>query len=77
MKNFSKIFFTLLILDFIPILSKKIFLEYNEELDYITKDGKKYFPISEDNIPPSFKNLRTQNQIRKTEEKEAEPCVRN
>ena len=74
MKTFPKIFFALLIFNFNPILPKKIILEYNEDLDYITKDGKYYFPVSEDNIHLRLKNLRIQKQIQKTEEKEGEPC---
>jgi len=80
MKYFPKYFLILLILNIQYILSKQIYLEYNEESDYIIKDGKYYFPISDDLIPIKLKNLRSQTQIRKTEEasnepKEPEPCV--
>ena len=40
------IFFFLLIISVIS--SKKIIIDYNEELDYIIKDGKYYFPIPEE-----------------------------
>ena len=80
MKYFSQYFLLLLILNAQNFLCKKIYLEYNEELDFIEKDGKYYFPISETALPMKLKNLRSPTQIRKTEEaspeaKEPEPCV--
>ena len=70
----------IIILNIQSILSKKIYLEYNEEFDFITKDGKYYFPVSDSILNKKIKNLRVGTQIRKTEEaikEEAEPpaCV--
>ena len=78
MKYFPKSFLILLFLNYHTILSKKIYLEYNEQFDYIIKNGKYYFPVSEDTLHLKLKNLRVQTQIRKTEEneeKEPLPCV--
>ena len=84
MKCFSQYFLILLILNIQNFLCKKIYLEYNEELDLIEKDGKYYFPISENNLQMKLKNLRIPTQIRRAEEaqagaeigsKEPEPCV--
>ena len=63
------IFFILLIVS--KISSKKILIDYNEELDYIIKDGKYYFPIPEEKSFIKIKNLRSLNknkQIRILEE---------
>ena len=80
MKYFQKCVFIILIINIQIIFSKKILLDYNEEFDFIIKDGKYYFPISEEIIPNKLKHLRVQSQLRKTEEKakeekEPEPCV--
>ena len=80
MKYFQKCVFIILIINIQIIFSKKILLDYNEEFDFIIKDGKYYFPISEETIPNKLKHLRVQSQLRKTEEKikeekEPEPCV--
>ena len=63
------IFFILIIISIIS--SKKITIDYNEELDYIIKDGKYYFPIPEEKSFIKIKNLRSLNknkQIRILEE---------
>ena len=80
MKYFQKCVFIILIINIQIIFSKKILLDYNEEFDFIIKDGKYYFPISEEIIPNKLKHLRVQSQLGKTEEKvkeekEPEPCV--
>ena len=80
MKYFQKCVFIILIINIQIIFSKKILLDYNEEFDFIIKDGKYYFPISEEIIPNKLKHLRVQSQLRKTEEKakeekEPKPCV--
>ena len=80
MKFFYKCFLLLIALNIQSILSKKIYLEYNEEFDFITKDGKYYFPVSNSILNKKIKNLRIQTQIRKTEEAvkegtEPQPCV--
>ena len=80
MKYFQKCVFIILIINIQIIFSEKILLDYNEEFDFIIKDGKYYFPISEEIIPNKLKHLRVQSQLRKTEEKvkeekEPEPCV--
>ena len=80
MKYFQKCVFIILIINIQIIFSKKILLDYNEEFVFIIKDGKYYFPISEEIIPNKLKHLRVQSQLRKTEEKvkeekEPEPCV--
>ena len=80
MKYFQKCVFIILIINIQIIFSKKILLDYNEEFDFIIKDGKYYFPISKEIIPNKLKHLRVQSQLRKTEEKvkeekEPEPCV--
>ena len=69
------IFFILLIISIIS--SKKITIDYNEELDYIIKDGKYYFPIPEEKLFVKIKNLRLLYKNKQTrildEEKEKEP----
>ena len=69
------IFFILLIVS--KISSKKILIDYNEELDYIIKDGKYYFPIPEEKSFIKIKNLRSLNKNKQVrileEEKEKEP----
>ena len=80
MKYFPNFFLIIVFLNYSNIFSKKVYIEYNEEFDYIQKDGKYYFPITEDLLPIKMKNLRSQTNLRKTEEtkKEAEgedPCA--
>ena len=81
MKYLQKCIYPLIIILNIQIsFSKKIYIEYNEEFDFITKDGKYYFPVSDSIVNKKIKNLRVGTQIRKTEEaikEEAEPpaCV--
>ena len=69
------IFFILLIISLIS--SKKIIIDYNEELDYIIKDGKYYFPIPEEKSLNKIKNLRSLYSNQQTrileEEKGKEP----
>jgi hypothetical protein len=48
MKYLQKCIYPLIIILNIQIsFSKKIYIEYNEEFDFITKDGKYYFPVSD------------------------------
>jgi metal transporter CNNM len=68
MKFFYKCFLVLIVLNIQSIITKKIYLDYNEEFDFITKDGKYYFPVSTSILNKKIKNLRIQAQIRKTEE---------
>ena len=81
MKYLQKCIYPLIIILNIQIsFSKKIYIEYNEEFDFIAKDGKYYFPVSDSILNKKIKNLRVGTQIRKTEEaikEEAEPpaCV--
>ena len=81
MKYLQKCIYPLIIILNIQIsFSNKIYIEYNEEFDFITKDGKYYFPVSDSILNKKIKNLRVGTQIRKTEEaikEEAEPpaCV--
>ena len=56
------IFFVLLLLQIIS--SKKMLLDYNEELDFITKDGKLYFPVSQEKSISKLKHLRDKSQIK-------------
>jgi len=72
MKYFQNYFFILFILNISNIYSKQILLEYNEEFDFITKDGKYYFPISESSLGKKLKHLRVQTHLRKTEESAGE-----
>lgn len=66
------------------ISSKKLLVEYNEELDFISKDGKLYFPVPQESSSSKIKHLRSfyqkNKEIRNLEEaegKEGEPpaCV--
>ena len=80
MKYSQNFLLLLFILNIQYISSKKILLEYNEEFDFITKDGKYYFPISENSLNKKLKHLRVQTQLRKIEEsgsetKELPTCV--
>ena len=59
MKYFQYKFLFLVLLHFSIISSKKILLDYNEELDFITKDGKLYFPISQEQSLLKIKHLRS------------------
>ena len=69
MKYLQKCIYPLIIILNIQIsFSKKIYIEYNEEFDFITKDGKYYFPVSDSILNKKIKNLRVGTQIRKTEE---------
>ena len=72
MKYFQNCFFILFLLNINNISSKQILLEYNEEFDFITKDGKYYFPISESSLDKKLKHLRVQTHLRKTEESTGE-----
>ena len=78
MKYFHKCCLILIIiLNIQSILCKKIYLEYNEEFDFITKDGKYYFPLSSSQLNKKIKNLRV-TPLRKTEEaskEELPACV--
>ena len=75
----KKKFYFLIILSITIISSKKILIDYNEELDYIIKDGKYYFPIPEEKSFSKIKNLRSLTKIQKTrildEEKEGEKVI--
>ena len=77
MKYFSQYFLLLLILNVQNFLCKKIYLEYNEELDFIEKDGKYYFPISETALPMKLKNLRTQPKFVKPKKLRLKPKSQN
>ena len=56
----------LFILSISIISSKKILIDYNDELDFIIKDGKYYFPISEEKSFFKIKNLRSLKKLEKT-----------
>ena len=78
MKYFQYKFLFLVLLHFSIISSKKLLLDYNEELDFITKDGKLYFPISQEQSLLKIKHLRSFSKYkenRKLEEKEPEKVV--
>ena len=70
---------SLIILTFSIISSKKITIYYNEELDFIMKDGKYYFPLPEEKSLSKIKNLRSLSNFKKTrtleEPKEGEEKV--
>ena len=70
---------SLIILTFSIISSKKITIDYNEELDFIMKDGKYYFPLPEEKSLSKIKNLRSLSNFKKTrtleEPKEGEEKV--
>ena len=66
------------------ISSKKLLVEYNDELDFISKDGKLYFPITQESSNSKIKHLRSfyknNKDIRNLEgsegkEEEAHACV--
>ena len=69
----------LYILSISIISSKKIIIDYNEELDFIVKDGKYYFPLPEEKSLIKIKNLRTLNNYKQTrtleEEKKGEEKI--
>jgi hypothetical protein len=69
----------LYILSISIISSKKIIIDYNEELDFIVKDGKYYFPLPEEKSVIKMKNLRTLNNYKQTrtleEEKKGEEKI--
>jgi metal transporter CNNM len=69
----------LYILSISIISSKKIIIDYNEELDFIVKDGKYYFPLPEEKSLIKMKNLRTLNNYKQTrtleEEKKGEEKI--
>ena len=68
----------LLVLHISTISTKKILLDYNEELDFITKDGKLYFPISQEESIFKIKHLRSLTKYkenRKLEEEEPEKVI--
>jgi metal transporter CNNM len=78
MKYFQYKFLFLVLLLFSIISSKKILLDYNEELDFITKDGKLYFPISQEQSLLKIKHLRSFSKYkenRKLEEEEPEKVI--
>ena len=77
MKYFNKILILLFLLTIPTISSTKILLEYNEELDFVIKDGKYYFPLSKTKSLPKIKNLRFKlNDVRNLdEEKEQEKVI--
>ena len=56
---------SLIILTFSIISSKKITIDYNEELDFIMKDGKYYFPLPEEKSLLKIKNLRSLSNFKK------------
>lgn len=56
---------SLIILTFSIISSKKITIDYNEELDFIVKDGKYYFPLPEEKSLSKIKNLRSLSNFKK------------
>jgi len=75
----NNILFILLIL-FRFITSKKIIIDYNEEHDFIVKDGKYYFPLSNEDPYIKTKNLRSlinnyQTRILEEEKKEEEKVI--
>lgn len=57
-QNMNK-FFILILLIIQIISSKKLLVEYNEELDFITKDGKLYFPVPQESSSSKMKHLRS------------------
>ena len=70
-----------LIINIQYISSKNINVEYNEESDFILKDGKYYFPVSSELSQKKIKNLNYQTVFRnleentETKEKEQEKVV--
>ncbi len=78
MKYFQYKFLILVLLHISTISTKKILLDYNEELDFITKDGKLYFPISQEQSFLKIKHLRSLTKYkenRKLEEEEPEKVI--
>ena len=85
MKNLQKksIFLLLFLLNIQNISSKKLLLDYNEELDFFTKDGKFYFPVSHEKSVSKIRHLRSFSKnkpyrnLEDDEKKEEEPvaCV--
>ena len=62
--QYTVLFFVLLNLSLIS--SKKLLLDYNEELDFITKDGKLYFPVSQEISVLKLKHLRSLSKVKET-----------
>ena len=62
--QYKVIFFVLIHLSLIS--PKKILLDYNEELDFITKDGKLYFPVSQEISVLKLKHLRSLSKDKET-----------
>jgi metal transporter CNNM len=62
--QYTVLFFVLLNLSLIS--SKKLLLDYNEELDFITKDGKLYFPVSQEISVLKIKHLRSLSKDKET-----------
>ena len=79
MKFIQRKYIFLYILSISIISSKKIIIDYNEELDFIVKDGKYYFPLPEEKSLIKIKNLRTLNNYKQTrtleEEKKGEEKI--
>ena len=78
MKYFQYQFLILVLLHISTISTKKILLDYNDELDFITKDGKLYFPISQEESIFKIKHLRSLTKYkenRKLEEEEPEKVI--
>ena len=68
MKLFQIYILIFLIINIQYISSKSINVEYNEESDFIIKDGKYYFPISSEIYHKNKKNLNSQTILRNLEE---------
>ena len=62
--QYKVLFFVLFNLSLIS--PKKILLDYNEELDFITKDGKLYFPVSQEISVLKLKHLRSLSKDKET-----------
>ena len=62
--QYTVLYFVLLNLSLIS--SKKLLLDYNEELDFITKDGKLYFPVSQEISVLKIKHLRSLSKDKET-----------
>ena len=79
MKFIQRKYIFLYILSISIFSSKKIIIDYNEELDFIVKDGKYYFPLPEEKSLIKIKNLRTLNNYKQTrtleEEKKGEEKI--
>ena len=73
MKFIKKNFLFLILLTICFTSSKKILIDYNEELDFIIKDGTYYFPLSEKKSPIKIKNLLSLSKNRNLEEEKKEP----